>query len=610
MRPGQFWANKNTRERGFVIEILGMGEREWSVHAIVWGTRNQRIPAAIPGSELWLENDQFALGAGSPLMVNMEEDFKDGNYPQLLETTKDRHHYRRGAPCNSCTVTATSWRGLKAPLPRIPTQVSFEGFETWIRDATAIYTDGSFMREGSFMQRARGEAKITASGAIVKRNTVGLYAGIAIEDGTAQHTSAFSTELLSLTLASEMRRRANRPLLPIWSDCAAAISTLTSGKPLSYHKCEQVIEKHLPHDNIWKVQAHPERREKIRANWSSEEHGIYKADLVASRHHAKFERETLSRLDRIMDTEIIEVITADNKYTWLNARGAPWISDHADAIAEKELEEYKNSRDEYRRKAGREPKWATTQGHIAAAYLKKSKSMSKRAAACRVIWDKNWNGYNKGKAGGDTACRLCPSPMEDQDHIIRKCQNREIKRIRKETLEKFNAGLEALRIDLPKLGRIIERYKEMALDHRDGAMLWIGQMPQSLANTIGLDVPISDGEWSRCIRATTPLFEGTMAIYAERNAIIKEMDREAGVTNPKRSQRRKEEDDAAAEERRKTIEARNTGNRRITEFFPRVGGNKRKSEKEESKEESKEAAVTDQREVRGENEPKGKEAGG
>jgi hypothetical protein len=167
--------------------------------------------------------------------------------------------------------------------------------------------------------------------------------------------------------------------------------------------------------------------------------------------------------------------------------------------------------------------------------------------------------------------------MEDQDHIIRKCGHKEMRQIRKQAVERFNERLLVARAESPRVYRIAERYREVAISHVDGALLWVGQMPDSLQATIGLDIMITDSEWQAIMNTISPLFEGAMAIYTTRHRIIREKELlQEGMQNY--NGRRSIEDMERALQRKKDILKRKRGLQSILEFFPPKAAKKNKME--------------------------------
>jgi hypothetical protein len=91
-------------------------------------------------------------------------------------------------------------------------------------------------------------------------------------------------------------------------------------------------------------------------------------------------------------------------------------------IHDARLDEYLRKRDDCR--VGK-TLWNSVTCRHAGMLSKKCGGLSTQAALNRIIWDKTWHGYNKGKGGGadseGTRCQLCDIGIEDRNHILLHC---------------------------------------------------------------------------------------------------------------------------------------------------------------------------------------------
>jgi hypothetical protein len=238
------------------------------------------------------------------------------------------------------------------------------------------------------------------------------------------------------------------------------------------------------------------------------------------------------------------------------------------------LKEYKATRDGYRAGAGKEPKWALLSNAIGAHFIKKAPSRASQAAAVRVLWDKNWTGYNRSKGGGEAGCQLCGGPLETQEHVIMRCPHPAMVKVRRTVRGAINRSIASSRKEPPKIIRIMEGYRQAAYHHPQGALLWVGHLSEGLAASIGVGESLSDLEWRKTLRAVEPYFEGVMQLFAERRKLIceallvsSERENPAGVRAP-RTMREREMMRFARLNRFRP--ATNAGQQAITRFFPVV----------------------------------------
>jgi hypothetical protein len=271
------------------------------------------------------------------------------------------------------------------------------------------------------------------------------------------------------------------------------------------------------------VRAHPEDRAQPNF-WTPEERGIFRADLVASGNQEEirqFQDESLSEVFYVSDTEIMEVWNEGLIFRLTLPDGSLLLADPKVMRGRRELGSYKRERDRYRARSGKPAKWETMSQRIAANFIAKSPSQAQRAAACRIVWDKNWTGYNASKGGLSAACALCGSPTEDQEHVIRGCSHPGMRKVRRLAKEHFNNSISVLRERDLGLSRLIERYREVAYT-ASGTSLWVGQLTREQATRIGTGRNMNDEQWSGLLKALLPIFEGTLAIYGERKRLLKD----------------------------------------------------------------------------------------
>jgi hypothetical protein len=391
-----------------------------------------------------------------------------------------------------------------------------EGLEDWAGNAAEIFTDGSFRVEGNMWERALGTARVVSSGAMVKITDHEAWQGVSII-GMQEHYSAFTLELISAALAVQCRRMVDREDTPIWTDCSSVISLLQRERALSQHPAAQLFMAVWPIQGLRKVRAHPERRARMNF-WTPEEKGIYRADLIASgdqREISRFERQSASEVFRVSDTEIMEMWNEGLIFRLTLPDGSLLLADPKAMRGRRELGEYKRTRDQFRVRDGKDPKWVNMSQKIAANFVAKSPSQAQRAAACRIVWDKNWTGYNSSKGGLSSVCTLCGAAMEDQEHVIRSCSHLKMRKMRLLAKGHINKSISELRDKDPGTSLLVERYREVAYGP-GGASLWVGQMTREQSLRISPDKNMTDKQWSAFLAGLLPFFEGALSMYNER----------------------------------------------------------------------------------------------
>jgi hypothetical protein len=329
-------------------------------------------------------------------------------------------------------------------------------------------------------------------------------------------------ELLSLAAASSLRAGAG---IPIWSDCSSAISVMMGPTPIGHHHQQQLFESGWPHTGISKVKAHPERRLK-RAEWTLQEQGIFNADLIASddhQSHMMFQRGAESTIFRADDQEMSEMLMSHLRYLLVDAQsGTSLFSDPREKIFPLSLQQYKAKRDVYRATAtpSRPPKWKALSQAVAGHFMKRCRSISSAGAACRIIWDKNWTGYNQAKGGADPTCLLCGEAEETQNHIIRRCSHPRMIAERAKACSSINSMIRDLPPSLSHIKPALSSYREIAYEEEEGYLLWTGHMSDDLSRRISDTARVSDRDWSSMKSCLEVFFEGTMALYQTRRDLL------------------------------------------------------------------------------------------
>ena len=101
-------------------------------------------------------------------------------------------------------------------------------------------------------------------------------------------SSAYTAEAIALAVRISRRLPPPQPINPIFSDCRAAIATVTAAITPFSNKCA-AQRMHIITDSIYKsgpvtinrTRGHPERRKPVSVEWNYQEWGIHIADVAA-----------------------------------------------------------------------------------------------------------------------------------------------------------------------------------------------------------------------------------------------------------------------------------------------------------------------------------------
>jgi hypothetical protein len=229
-----------------------------------------------------------------------------------------------------------------------------DGGQPWEEGAT-IYTDGSYSVRGTLMERATGDERRLG------------YAGIYVDGvqqrryrivGGVEHESAYTTELLALTIAKRLARRH-----VIFTDSQAAIDTVQRyengkvGKAVGnmLGAATEGVAK------IVKIRAHIERHEQDEAKWSTEARGNYRADRTADGDS----EEAGGAITDMEDENVIRHLTNGMEFIWRTQGNVVYeIGKSADMNG---LRQYLAARDVYRAQRGASARWAGTSAGLAAS---------------------------------------------------------------------------------------------------------------------------------------------------------------------------------------------------------------------------------------------------
>jgi hypothetical protein len=490
IRRGQFWSTPGCRERGCVLEILGFTDGE--VDVATWDCLHN----AAVGVGCMLQASSGLAGSRSQVPITHDLLGADS---ELVHVTGDKYS-RKGR--RVVKVRATEGRAPQLPVTKYDVEVP-KALSDLVDRASGIYTDGSWKDSSSLLERATDVVRRVEVGA-------GLVAYRANEPPRAvritstrgcEYDSAYSVELLALTAAIVARGCAGDQL-SISSDCQSAIRTClgaSRGQAKAVARTSDGYTKGLRGFKalcVRKVKAHPERRNGNRATWSQDDRGIYAADRVADNSPDAINFVTIE------DNEVLDWLARLGPVS-LRKRGVVLTRDVSKMEQERVTKGYLLRQDEYRavlraeRVAAGEsgdtkrPRWVGTTVQLPGRIAKAAAVGT--GQACRLVFDKRWIGSNNMKDGRSSGiCALCGKCVEDQEHIMLRCDDRRMVARRSELMTDIHAHV----------GRVIHRggpgaaaletIAGIARDHVEGYSVYTGLFTPDIVSTLRLS-----HEWTR-----------------------------------------------------------------------------------------------------------------
>lgn len=169
---------------------------------------------------------------------------------------------------------------------------------------------------------------------------------------------------------------------------------------------------------IHKVKAHPERDMEVK-DWGDREVGIWIADSVA--------RGELDPNGGEIDAEVMMKGLRPAGTLYLSRRDGGWMDGKVDEVlAERRMENYLVTRDEYRVKRGRRPKWGGSYGGLGLRLMRRRKGIEETAVIQRVMYDKRWS-WKKGDWGVEgVCCDWCSLANVGRGHMLFECGAAEV----------------------------------------------------------------------------------------------------------------------------------------------------------------------------------------
>ena len=424
LRPGQCWFVDN-----ILLEILGF--RNDFIEIIIW---HNEIPISC-NQEVYILDQEHSCGSGGGKLIPKDSLLLANNL--ALVTLGIEKHLSNGS--TSSTILAI-WPQLVRPQWTPPP--STNGFTDILSKIPSyhynVYTDGSWDCSGSVADHILGSLTIKSNGAIVLDSGTEdspEYFGIKIIGSLPHIKSAYTMELLSLLGGTHLLNISGCKGL-IKSDCKAAINTCKSSwrsRPI----CKRypwllLIIQSLPKRPIYHVKSHPERN-KRGTSWNSDDCGIFTADHVAGNGATCTKAE-------LTDVDLLIELSRNVPFLILESDGGFCLEDIQCRYHRLLTADYLRRRDEYRAadiNNPRPPKWLGMNTSFMASLLNiKQLKLNNIAKVVKAAFDWFYTGSNriKGDLLASSSCPLCQHKLEDQKHILMKCNHPHQKSLRSKLL--------------------------------------------------------------------------------------------------------------------------------------------------------------------------------
>ena len=213
-------------------------------------------------------------------------------------------------------------------------------------------------------------------------------------------------------------------------------------------------------DICW-IRSHPELRKTDNNSWSTQEWGIFLADMLAEGNFSYIEH-LKGGFYRTPLALMMQQLLIPGTWYWSRTDSAtPTTQSLVQLHSEKRVHEYLKQRDKYRRVVDEtaEPRWEGTSLALANRCWKTlAKTFVQQNIALRHILDKYWNGRNRakglyGQARKDALkCLVCRGE-DSQRHLILDCRHEDLDDIRQQARENLQIELENLEEDMLINGR-------------------------------------------------------------------------------------------------------------------------------------------------------------
>jgi hypothetical protein len=497
LRAGQTWTTEMDAANGILWEVVAVSHR--TAEVIPWIA----FSVIAVGTAVRCGEEDMAWGAGVPDGRRGRwrvEDFTNmlaASGARHVLMSPDKHTRMRGRAvnealvlsCKDATVYAMGepWRDSGQP---------------WEAGAT-IYTDGSYTAKGTLMERATGDE--TRNG----------YAGIYVDGmqqrryrlcGGVEHESAYTTELLALTIAKRLARGHD-----IVTDSQAAIDTVQRYEEGRTAKAaaNMLSAASIGAARIVKIRAHIERQETDETKWSPNARGNHRADRTADGDRQGAGGDIVE-LD---DDDIVRHLTDGMEFVWI-AQGR--VAYDTGKRAEKlQLNQYLAARDEYRAQRGEQPRWSGTTAGLAASMWRGVADCSTGtwARAVRIIWDKHATGTNLLKWGQTQDVPVCDACgcATGQKHVISDCRKIGLAEARKRVRQKFRAKA----AEFPRQSRAGEFFSAAVslLDHAEAHTLWTGVWTPAIREVLPTSFEVTASEYRAIVKVLAILAEGASELY-------------------------------------------------------------------------------------------------
>ena len=528
LRAGQCWTGLSAAEIrcNDVVEIAGFlpGDR---MEVLLWVNPKVAELAEV-GDEVAVFAKElghpsgFPTGSGTKLTVAWRPLFRNGRGKFYHVLLSPEQHYGLPVAVNTCKVGAVTLK-----------YVSFAPFtwqyrpecdqEVWdfCEDAKFLYVDGSYRNECSTCDMLNGDTTSSTAGAAVVKVTEGDQVEILRINGHQEYNSVFLLELQALLLC-----RISAPnTAMVFSDSEAAIATTKEGYQSGNGPQAQFINgMHKQAAPVQWIKAHVPREE-----WGKHHWGNDLADRMAKGETTLEDYDPeISRYIEVNDTQLLADLAAASMVTVVDRIDrAPTVSLDI-RRSQWDASRYVRTRDGKRadRRVDCEAKWGgVTRRWAASIWRLPSIHLSKKAAACRIIWDKNWtlrNQWIHAELPWEmSGCRLCKDGMEDQDHIIRGCTHPAVRVCRRKHVARIRIAIQDAIKSGEVLGRLMETYFELATSAPDGYMAWTGMLSPALQIALEKTRPkLNESERGRFVRYGILYADAVLELYTIRQGLL------------------------------------------------------------------------------------------
>ena len=238
------------------------------------------------------------------------------------------------------------------------------------------------------------------------------------------------------------------------------------------------------------VEAHPEKRNSLSANWSRDDCLNHVADRIAG-GTMDFDIDCEYEHYGISATEIMNGLKINYAWSMQAKNGTtPNLAGLQHDIDNWRLRTYMTERDEFRADLAisRPPRWTDTTPALAAQIhdVKKS-TLTQASFKVKLIWDKHWHMGNQAKAANSeeqyreiAICPLCQA-ADSQQHWIIECQASTLPVTRRQFIELVNSTIRRERKQKhERTARWMEIALDLAVKHPQGADAWVGMWTPTL----------------------------------------------------------------------------------------------------------------------------------